>query len=150
MKGTLRGGERLASRMAKEGRKKLRPRTGARHTVVQYIMQLPRYLRLLGGLMLDARVSAIDKVFVAAAIAYILNPFDLIPESIPFLGQVDDVYLLGLALQRLVMNAGRRTLLDHWSGSPKDLHPAAIQAVVSAAAFLLPRGVGKKLRKAAR
>ena len=67
-------------------------------------------------------------------------------DAIPFLGQVDDVYLLGVALQRLVANAGRRVLLSHWGGNPADLSPSNLQAVVSAAAFFLPRGVGRKLR----
>jgi uncharacterized membrane protein YkvA (DUF1232 family) len=146
VKERVRSSGKLASRMAKSGRDRLRPRTGAKHTVVEYMMQLPRYLRLLGGLLVDPRVAALDKLLVAGAIAYILNPFDLVPEAIPFLGQVDDVYLLGIALQRLVGNAGKRVLLSHWSGSPADLSPASLQAVVSAAAFFLPRGVGRRLR----
>lgn len=146
MKDRLRDGEKFASRMAERGKERLRPRTGAKHTVVDYIMQLPRYLRLLGGLLVDPRVGIVDKLMVAGAIAYLLNPFDFIVDAIPFLGQVDDVYLLGLALQRLVANAGKRVLLSHWSGNPKDLSPASLQAVVSAAAFFLPRGMGRRLR----
>lgn len=143
----LRDGERFASRMASRGRDRLRPRTGARHTVVEYMMQLPRYIRLLGGLLVDPRVAVLDKVLVGAAIAYILNPFDFIVDAVPFLGQVDDVYLLGIALQRLVANAGKRVLLSHWSGNPADLSASSLQAVVSAAAFFLPSGVGRKLRE---
>lgn len=147
MKDRLRDGERLAGRMMKAGRQRLRPRTGAKHTVMETVMQFPRYLRLLGGLLVDPRVAALDKLLVGAAIAYVLNPFDFIPEAIPFLGQVDDVYLLGLALQRLVANAGKRVLMSHWAGRPSDLSPAALQAVVSSAAFFLPRGVGRRIRE---
>ena len=142
----LRDGERFASRIASKVRDRVAPRTGAKHTVIEYMMQLPRYVRLLGGLLVDPRVGALDKLLVGAAIAYILNPFDFVTDAIPFLGQVDDVYLLGVALQRLVANAGRRVLLSHWGGNPKDLSPANLQAVVSAAAFSLPRGGGRKLR----
>lgn len=142
----LRETGRSADRLAKAGKRRLRPRTGAKHTVLEAIMQFPRYLRLLGGLLLDPRVAVLDKLLVGAAIAYVLNPFDLIPEAIPFLGQVDDVYLLGVALQRIVANAGKRVLLSHWSGRPADLSAANLQAMVSAAAFLLPRGMGKKIR----
>ena len=46
-------------------------------------------------------------------------PIDLIPDFIPFLGEVDDVFLLVLALQRLVANAGRPVLQAHWSGAWK-------------------------------
>ena len=146
VKDRMRDGGRFASRLAERGRDRLRPRTGARHTVIEYMMQLPRYLRLLGGLLVDPRVGMVDKLLVGAAIAYILNPFDFIVDAVPFLGQVDDVYLLGVALQRLVANAGKRVLLSHWGGDPKDLSPASLQAVVSAAAFFLPQGMGRRLR----
>src|SRR5690348_1146608 len=90
------------------------PRTGAKRTVMYYIRQLPQYVRLLGGLATDERVSMVDKLLVLGAIAYIVMPLDLIPDFIPFFGEIDDVYILVLALQRLVANAGRPVLLDHW------------------------------------
>ena len=74
------------------------PRTGAKRTVMYYIKQLPAYLRLLGGLLTDRRVSTVDKLLVAGAIAYIAMPIDLIPDFIPFIGEVDDVFILVLAL----------------------------------------------------
>ena len=103
------------------------PRTGAKRTVMYYIKQLPTYLRLLGGLLTDRRVNAIDKLLVAGAIAYIVMPIDLIPDFIPFLGEVDDVFLLVIALQRLVANAGRPVLLAHWSGAIEDLADLNLQ-----------------------
>ncbi len=123
-----------------------RPRTGAKRTVVDTIRQLPQYLRLLGGLLLDRRVAAVDKALVAGAIAYILLPTDLIPDFVPFLGEVDDVFLLVTALQRLVANAGRRVLLDHWQGDPSELADLNLKRVVSAAAFFLPIGMRRRLK----
>lgn len=122
------------------------PRRGAKKTVMHYIRQLPNYLRLLVGLMTDPRVSGIDKLFVAGALAYIVMPIDLIPDFIPFLGEVDDVYLLVLALQRLIGNAGRATLLAHWSGEAADLADMNLRAVLSAAAFFLPAKLRRRLR----
>src|SRR4029078_4548824 len=97
------------------------PRAGAQRTVMYYIRQLPAYLRLLGGLLTDRRVNAIDKLLVAGAIAYIALPIDFIPDFIPSMGEVEDVFLLVIALQRLVANAGRPVLLAHWSGAMEDL-----------------------------
>src|SRR3954470_14158560 len=94
------------------------PRTGAKRTVMYYIRQLPQYVRLLAGLARDNRVAMLDKLLVLGAIAYIVMPVDLIPDFIPFFGEVDDVYILVLALQRMVSNAGRVVLLDHWAGDP--------------------------------
>ena len=70
--------------------------------------ELPNFLRLLGGLLTDMRVSTTDKLLVAGAVAYILLPMDFIPDFIPFLGEVDDIFVLVLALQRLIANAGKR------------------------------------------
>ena len=121
-------------------------RAGAKRTVMYYIKQLPNYLRLLGGLLTDRRVSMVDKLLVAGAIAYIAMPLDLIPDFIPFLGEVDDVFLLVLALQRLVANAGRPILQAHWSGTMEDLSDLNLKEALAAAAFFLPRGVRRKLK----
>ena len=116
------------------------PRTGAKRTVVYYMKQLPAYLRLLGGLLTDRRVSAVDKLLVAGAMAYIAMPVDLIPDFIPFLGEVDDVFILVMALQRLVANAGRNVLMAHWTGALEDLADLNLKEALAAAAFFLPRG----------
>ncbi|MBV9878953.1 MAG: DUF1232 domain-containing protein [Gemmatirosa sp.] len=125
------------------------PRTGAKRTVLGTIRQIPAYLRLLGGLLTDRRVSIVDKLLVAAAIAYIVAPVDLIPDFVPFLGEVDDVFLLVTALQRLIANAGRRVLLDHWSGNPRELRDLNLHHVLQASAFFLPLGIQRRLRRVA-
>jgi len=110
------------------------------------IRELPNFLRLLYGLLTDDRVSKLDKILVGGAIAYILLPIDLIPDAIPFIGEVDDVFVLVLALQRLIQNAGRIVLLDHWMGDPEDLADLNLQRILSAAAFFLPRRLRRRLR----
>jgi len=122
------------------------PRTGAKRTVIYYMKQLPSYLRLLGGLLTDKRVSAVDKLLVAGAMAYIVMPVDLIPDFIPFLGEVDDVFVLVLALQRLVSNAGRSVVMAHWTGSMEDLADLNLKEALAAAAFFLPRGIRRRLK----
>jgi uncharacterized membrane protein YkvA (DUF1232 family) len=122
------------------------PRTGAKRTVMYYIKQLPNYVRLLGGLVTDSRVSTMDKMFVMGAIAYIVMPIDVIPDFIPFFGEIDDVYILVLALQRLISNAGRNVLLSHWTGEPSDLADLNLRGVIAAAAFFLPRRIRRRLR----
>lgn len=122
------------------------PRTGAKRTVMGYIGELPRFLRLLWGLATDPRVAMLDKLIVAGAIAYIVMPIDIIPDFIPFLGEVDDVYLLVLSLRRLMQNAGRAVLLSHWTGEPNDLRELNLRKALMAAAFFLPRAVRRRLR----
>jgi uncharacterized membrane protein YkvA (DUF1232 family) len=126
------------------------PRTGAKRTLLGTITQIPSYLRLMGGLLTDPRVSALDKILLGVAIAYVVTPIDLIPDFIPFIGQVDDVFIVVLALRRLISNAGMRVIRDHWDGPIEDLHPTVLQEVLLAAAFFLPRRIRRRLRKIAR
>ena len=123
-----------------------RPRTGAKRTVMDTIRQLPNYISLLYGLLRDPRVATLDKLLVGGAILYILTPVDLIPDFIPFMGEVDDVFLLVTALQRLIVNAGRRVVLDYWAGDPAELADMNLRKVLTAAAFFLPRRLRRRLR----
>ncbi len=122
------------------------PRTGAKRTVMGTISELPNFLRLLYGLITDARVNAVDKLVVAGAIAYILMPVDIIPDFIPFIGEVDDVFLLILALQRLIGNAGRSVLHDYWVGDPAELTDLNLEKILAACAFFLPRRMRRRLK----
>jgi len=118
----------------------------ARGSIVSTMKELPNFLRLLGGLMADKRVSNTDKLLVGGAIAYILLPMDFIPDYIPFLGEIDDLFVLVLALQRLIANAPRSVLEDHWMGDPAQLRSMDLERVLVAAAFFLPRRVRRRLR----
>lgn len=126
------------------------PRTGLKRTLLGAIRQVPAYLRLMVSLMRDSRVSRIDRFLVLAAAAYMISPLDFIPDLIPFFGQADDVFLVVIAMQRLIDNAGRRVLLDHWKGDPRDLSDVNLTSLVSAAGFFLPPGIRKRLRKMVR
>lgn len=121
------------------------PRTGAKRTMMGTISELPNFLRLLYGLITDKRVNGVDKLVVAGAIAYILLPVDIIPDFVPFLGEVDDVFLLILALQRLISNAGRTVVQSYWPGDPADLSALNLEKILAAAAFFLPRRMRRRL-----
>lgn len=123
-----------------------RPRVGAKRTVLNAIRQVPAYIRLMFSLMRDSRVSRVDRLLVLAAAIYMLSPLDFIPDMIPLFGQTDDLFLVVLAMQRLIDNAGRRVLLEHWTGDPRDLSDVNLTSLVSAAGFFLPAGIRKRLR----
>lgn len=122
------------------------PRTGARRTVISTISEIPNFLRLLYGLVTDSRVANVDKLVLAGAIAYILMPIDIIPDFIPFIGEVDDVFVLILAIQRLISNAGRAVVADHWMGDAAELSSLNLEQILAACAFFLPRRVRRRLR----
>ena len=128
----------------------VQPRTGAKRTVLRAIRQIPSYIRLLFGLMRDGRVSRMDRLMVLGAIAYMISPLDFIPDFIPFFGEVDDVFFVMLAVQRLMDGAGKRVLLDHWRGSIDDLSELSVARIVGAAGFFLPINLRRRLRRMAR
>jgi uncharacterized membrane protein YkvA (DUF1232 family) len=111
---------------------------GRGDTMRQVLRDLPSFAKLLGRLAVDPRVSRLDKAIVLAALGYMLMPVDLLPD-LPVIGQVDDVYLIALALDRLLNNAGIDVLLDHWDGDPESLE-AALAALDRAGSFL-PAGI---------
>ena len=105
-------------------------------SLMSMVRHVPAFLKLLGRLAGDPRVSKVDKAIVAATVVYLVSPMDLIPDwVVPVVGQVEDVALLALALSRLVNNAGIGVLLDHWDGDPGSLE-AALDALHGATAFL--------------
>lgn len=85
------------------------------------LTQLPWIVGLVWALMRDRRVSRVDRVLFATVLAYVLAPLDLVPDFLGLLGWVDDFYLVGLALARLVGRAGPDLLLEHWRGDPEQL-----------------------------
>ncbi len=58
----------------------------------------PTYARLLWALAADPRVPTSRKALLGLAGAYIVSPFDLVPERIPVLGAVDDVAVMVVAV----------------------------------------------------
>jgi uncharacterized membrane protein YkvA (DUF1232 family) len=55
-----------------------------------------RELRVYTRVLKDRRTPPAGKVFLGLAIGYLLMPFDLIPDFIPVLGQLDDIILVPL------------------------------------------------------
>jgi uncharacterized membrane protein YkvA (DUF1232 family) len=82
---------------------------------------LPNLLKLVYRLFTDARVSVLDRALFATVIAYVLSPFDLLPDWLGMFGLTDDFYLIGLSLARLLKRAGPDVLLEYWEGTPKAL-----------------------------
>lgn len=97
------------------------PRGRARNTARSLVPLLPSVVRLLGGLMRDARVSLVDRGLLVAAIVYVVSPLDLLPDVLGVFGLTDDLFLLALVLHRLITRAGPAVLESHWTGAQADL-----------------------------
>ena len=57
------------------------------------LRQLPNFVRLYWRLFRDQRVSRFPKALLILTAAYIVMPFDFLPDYIPVLGQIDDLVL---------------------------------------------------------
>jgi uncharacterized membrane protein YkvA (DUF1232 family) len=107
------------------------------------LMFLPNMVALCGKLLTDGRVPLAEKALFAGAVLYALMPFDLIPDLLPFIGQVDDAYLISLTLLRLIGRTDARIVREHWRGGGDVVQLA--EAVATLAPRLLPRRVGRVL-----
>jgi uncharacterized membrane protein YkvA (DUF1232 family) len=58
---------------------------------VQVLAYLPQFVRLYWRLFRDRRVSILAKTLLVLTIAYVVWPFDVIPDVLPFIGEVDDI-----------------------------------------------------------
>ena len=67
---------------------------------LQVLVHLPDFARLYWRLFRDHRVSILAKALLVSALAYLVWPADLVPDFVPFVGEVDDlaVVLSGLWL----------------------------------------------------
>ena len=102
------------------------------------LLFIPHMLLLSARLMTDSRVPKTERALVAGAIVYFIIPFDLIPDMIPFVGQVDDVYLIALTLLRLMERTDPKVVREHWSGGG-DVVEFVGSAALIAAKFLPQR-----------
>lgn len=107
------------------------------------LMFLPNLVALLLRLMKDARVPLAEKALFVAAIVYFISPLDFIPDVLPFVGQVDDIYLIALTLVRLVSRSDERVLREHWQGGGDIVQ--LVDAVIALAPRFLPNRVNRVL-----
>jgi uncharacterized membrane protein YkvA (DUF1232 family) len=110
----------------KEKKKKLR----------ELLLFVPNLMKLLYDLLKDPRVSRADKAILAGVIMYVIVPIDVIPDFVPFVGMVDDSYLIAISLLRLLNRADRQVVLEHWKGGV-DIKQL-VENIANIAAYFMP------------
>ena len=81
--------------------------------MARLVFKLPTYARTVWGIMRDPRTPIGLKGMMAAALAYVVFPVDLVPDVIPILGQADDLTILLLVLDMFIQNAPAEVRAEH-------------------------------------
>ena len=107
------------------------------------LMFLPNMVALCVRLMVDKRVPKTERALFAAAVIYAIVPFDFLPDMIPFVGQVDDLFLIALTLLRLIDHTDDSVVREHWRGGGDVV--ALAESVATIAPVLMPKRVARVL-----
>jgi uncharacterized membrane protein YkvA (DUF1232 family) len=109
-----------------------------------YVLLVPDLFLLITRLMLDPRIEGRHKVYMGAALAYVISPIDFISERrFGVVGYLDDLVIIVAALNILVNEADRAVVLEHWKGKEDLL--ATMQKVLGQADELLGKGRLEKI-----
>ncbi len=118
-------------------------RLKARRRIKNLLLFIPNLILLCFRLMTDRRVPGTEKTLVAGAVLYAIIPLDLIPDMIPFVGQIDDLYLISLTLLRLLDRTDPRIVREHWGGGGDVVE--LVESMVTVASKLLPKPIQRVL-----
>jgi len=113
----------------------------AKRRLKNLLLFIPNMFVLCVRLLADSRVPTTERALVAGAIVYALVPLDLIPDMLPFVGQIDDAYLIALSLLRLMERTDPGIVREHWKGG------GDIVELVGAAATMAAKFLPKPIRR---
>lgn len=82
----------------------------------EYAMLIPDIIALLYRIMRDKRVKSKTKVFISVAIGYLALPLDILPDSMPIVGKIDDVGIVLLVLDKIIDDIPEYIIVEHWQG----------------------------------
>lgn len=115
----------------------------AKRRMKNLLMFFPNLIALCGRLLMDRRVPRAEKALLAGAVIYALVPLDFIPDMIPFVGQVDDMFLIALTLTRLLERTDESVIREHWRGGGDVVR--LVESVATIAPLILPKRIRRVL-----
>ena len=133
----------MANDENKDTKLKRRERSELKGRMRSFLLFLPNMVVLLGRLLRDARVPTAEKALFLAAVVYVISPLDFIPDVFPFIGQVDDIYVVALTLLRLINRTDASVIRTHWPGGGDIV--ALAESIANIAPKLLPKRVSRVL-----
>src|SRR5882724_4365897 len=107
------------------------------------LLFLPNMIILCAKLMVDKRVPRTERALFAGALIYAIIPFDFIPDMIPFVGQIDDLFLISMTILRLIDRTDDLVVREHWRGGGDIV--ALAESAATVAPLLIPRRISRVL-----
>ncbi len=80
---------------------------------LRFVRHLPHFARLYWRLLWDRRVPIWPKALLALSVLYVLSPVDIIPDVIPFIGEVDDLVVLIVVCRLFIYMCPREVVQEH-------------------------------------
>ena len=114
-------------------------RRQARGVLKNGIMLIPDFLKLLVRMFKDSRIPMADKALLIGTIVYAISPLDIVPDFIPFVGQIDDIYLIAIVVLRMLNRAPDEVMREHWDNAGN--LPAIVSKISKAAQYFLPKRI---------
>jgi uncharacterized membrane protein YkvA (DUF1232 family) len=94
---------------------------GRRGDAVAVARLVPDCVVLIRRLTHDPRVPRRYRWLLLALVAYLLLPFDVVPDFVPVAGALDDAILVVWVLRTVLRGAGPDALVEHWPGPARSL-----------------------------
>ncbi|HEX4922917.1 MAG TPA: YkvA family protein [Bdellovibrionales bacterium] len=91
----------------------------------------------------DPRIPERDKTVLLALLALVISPVDLIPDWIPFFGQLDDFVIVAIVLDYLFNHLDQQILLSHYPWGMKSY--VRIRKTAQLVAQITPSWVKNKI-----
>ena len=137
----------LAKRRAKRGRAE----PSAYDRLVEYLALIPDLFHLAVKLLFDRTVPPGKKVVLAATVAYVFNPVDIIPDFIPVVGWLDDLVVLALGLSKFLDTEDpeiKAAVRRHWAGDEDAFETVRnVLSAAEAAVTFLPKNFMRLVRR---
>lgn len=90
--------------------------------ISDYLFILPDMIALLVRLIKDSRVSFKTRIVIGIIAAYLISPIDLLPDFIPFIGEIEDLLIAIYGLNLIFNKIPEDIVLENWEGNGNIIH----------------------------
>jgi uncharacterized membrane protein YkvA (DUF1232 family) len=111
----------------------------------EYLLLAPRLVKLVWRLTRDPRVPARSKATLFVLAAYLVSPIDVIPDMIPGIGHIDDLFVAAFALDQILNRVPEEVVVDHWDGDEDVLQ--IVRQILDISTGMFPDWLKKRIAR---